>query len=128
MQNRNFRFFHRFQATAKTPLLRPILLFKDYFHLYIVYIIYFKRIFSFLRRNFRPTRLSPTRFSLLFSYDLYLILCKYALKMHKNKNFCISIFSKILTISTNPAINVNFICQICNFLQTCFGELFCKTN
>ena len=39
MQNRNSRFFNRFQTAAKTPLLRPVLLFKDYFLLYIVYII-----------------------------------------------------------------------------------------
>ncbi len=52
MQNRNSRFFHRFQTTAKTPLLRPVLLFKDYFYLYIVYIICSQADFRFSAPEF----------------------------------------------------------------------------
>ena len=46
-----------------------------------------------------------------------LILCKNSLKLHKNKNFCISDFSKNLTFLTNLANILNFICQICKFFK-----------
>ena len=49
--------------------------------------------------------------------DFGLILCKNSLKLHKNKNFCISDFSKNLKFLTNLANILNFICQICKFFK-----------
>jgi len=43
--------------------------------------------------------------------------------MYKNKNFCIRNFSKNLTFLTNLAINLNFVCQICNFLQPKIAQI-----
>ena len=54
-----------------------------------------------------------------------LILCKNSLKLHKNKNFCISDFSKNLTFLTNLANILNFICQICKFFKQSFVNV-CK--
>ena len=94
-----------------------------------IYSIYYTKAqkFALFRQNFTPLKHpSATDRCASFRCNFELILCKTTRFLHKNKNFCISDFSKKSTNSTNIANILNFVCQICNFLQSCFGELFCK--
>lgn len=74
-------------------------------------------IFRKISKIFNSNPLSATMVWQGVWCDFGLILCKNSLKLHKNKNFCISDFSKNLTFLTNLANILNFICQICKFFK-----------
>lgn len=77
-------------------------------------------IFRKISKIFNSNPLSATMVWQGVWCDFGLILCKNSLKLHKNKNFCISDFSKNLTFLTNLANILNFICQICKFFKQSF--------